>query len=186
MYYWSYLYISLLLEFSLHWHGLQHSWKRILWLASRTQRIRQYCKCPRYKAPGWHPQFHHWLHKIDAFRELQTYCPVSAKHYSPKAFAMATFPRTAIIGTSTIDDPSSVHIWKKVKCTSPMSVKKGGQSIFGNPDFTGPKKFKDSWKVEKLRNRGGSAANNRKNMWPSTAKVQRWSVLVFEIGDVKK
>ena len=54
----------------------------------------------------------------------------------PKALAMATFPRTAITGTSTIDDPNSVHILKNDNCVSPTVVENGGKLIDGRPDFT--------------------------------------------------
>lgn len=53
---------------------------------------------------------------------------------------MAIFPSTAITGTSTIDDPSSVHIWKNESCTSPTVVENGGSLIAGKPDLTLPTK----------------------------------------------
>lgn len=58
---------------------------------------------------------------------------------SPKALAIATFPRTAITGTRTIDEPKSDTISLKVTVRFSRTVENGGSSTEGMPDRTGPK-----------------------------------------------
>lgn len=58
--------------------------------------------------------------------------------YSPKAFAMATLPKTAMIGTSTMELPRSEAIWLKVCVWLFNIVWKGGGFTSGKPSFTVP------------------------------------------------
>lgn len=51
---------------------------------------------------------------------------------------MATFPRTAITGTNTMEDPRSQHILMKLTAVPFISVPNGGSFNGGNPDLTFP------------------------------------------------
>lgn len=54
---------------------------------------------------------------------------------------MATFPNTPIMGTRTIEDPSSEHMSAKEYVWLPRMVPNGGESKDGSPDRTVPKKI---------------------------------------------
>lgn len=55
-----------------------------------------------------------------------------------KAFAMATFPNTPIMGTRTIEDPSSEHMSAKEYVWLRRTVLNGGKAKGGSPDRTVP------------------------------------------------
>lgn len=57
---------------------------------------------------------------------------------SQNAFAIATFPKTAITGTSTMEDPSSAHMSTNPKVLFPTTVENGGSWNGGSPDLTCP------------------------------------------------
>jgi len=57
---------------------------------------------------------------------------------SQNALAMATFPSTPIIGTRTMEDPSSEHISVKEYVWLPRTVQNGGKLKGGNPERTVP------------------------------------------------
>lgn len=56
----------------------------------------------------------------------------------PNAFAIATFPRTAMTGTSTIELPNSLHISTNDKVLLPILVENGGGPKSGKPGRTAP------------------------------------------------
>lgn len=58
--------------------------------------------------------------------------------YLPKAFAMATFPNTAMTGTKNTELPRSPNISGNVLVLLFSTVLKGGTLNSGNPDFTVP------------------------------------------------